>query len=250
MNLVDTPDVRAHFAARAPTYDASSHWCTDPVIAAQTVELLAAEPQHRVLDVACGTGLVSRLFHGRVDHLVGLDLTPEMADQGRRFTDELVLGSAHDMPFDDSSFDRCVCRQGIQFMDDARAVGEMFRVLRPGGRVLVVNLCAYGERDRSEYFEILRLRNPARRNFYLREDLRELLEGAGFEEATVHDHVSTEDVDAWSANGAITDGRREAIRRIYREASPAFKALHAAEVTEDSIVDHMLFGLAVGTVPA
>jgi len=250
LSSIDTHDVQGHFAARAATYDGSSHWCTDPVIAQKTRDLLGAGPDHQVLDVACGTGLVSKLFHGRVGRLVGLDLTAEMAELGRPFLDELVLGSAHEMPFDDGTFDRVVCRQGIQFMDDARALAEMFRVLKPGGRVLIVNLCAYGEDDRVEYYEILRLRNPARCNFYLRDDLQALLASAGFEPVVIHDHVSVEDVGVWSANGAISEKRREGIRAVYRHASPAFSQLHAAQVSDDRIVDHMLFGMAVGTKPS
>lgn len=250
MSATDTPDVQGHFAARAPTYDGSSHWCTDPVIAQKTVDLLDAAPEHHVLDVASGTGLVSRLFHGKVARLVGLDLTAEMAAYGRPHLDELVLGSAHEMPFDDGTFDRVVCRQGVQFMDDARALAEMFRVLKPGGRVLIINLVCYGDDDRVEYYEILRLRNPARCNFYAREDLTALLSGAGFGDVVVHEHVSVEDVDVWSGNGAISERRREGIRSVYHHASPEFLGLHAAKVGADRIVDHMLFGMAVGVKPA
>jgi DNA gyrase subunit B len=121
-------------------------------------------------------------------------------------------------------------------------------VLKPRGRVCLVHLCAYGPEDRDEYFEILRLRNDARRNFYLREDLARLLTGAGAVNVNVHDHVSIEDVDVWSNTGAITEEAREGIRRVYRNASPAFLRLHAAQVG-DRIVDHMLFGLAVGEKP-
>jgi len=130
-------------------------------------------------------------------------------------------------------------------MRDAEAVTEMVRVLRPGGRVCLVHLCAYGEADRAEYFEILRLRNEARRNFYVRADLERLLKGAGAVDVKVHDWVSVEDVDVWSNTGAITEVAREGIREVYRNASPAFRELHAVQVG-DHIVDHMLFGVAVG----
>ena len=108
-----------------------------------------------------------------------------------------------------------------------------------------------GPTDRAEYFEILRLRNPARRNFYLREDLQRLFEQAGASNTVVHDHVSIEDVDAWSDNDAIAETRREGIRAVYRGASEAFRALHAVS-TEDNarFVDHMLFGIAIGHKPS
>jgi DNA gyrase subunit B len=245
---VSTADAVAHFTARAPRYNQSSHWCTDPELGAATFAALDPRPEHTLLDVACGTGLVSAVFKGKVAKVVGADITEAMFAQARPHVDELVVAPGEKLPFPDGTFDRVVCRQGIQFMRDGEAVAEMVRVLKPGGRVCLVHLCAYGPEDRDEYFEILRLRNDARRNFYLREDLARLLTGAGAVNVNVHDHVSIEDVDVWSNTGAITEEAREGIRRVYRNASPAFLRLHAAQVG-DRIVDHMLFGLAVGEKP-
>ena len=238
--------VAQYFTARAVSYNRSSRWCNDAALDALMLEMTAPGKGDCVLDVACGTGLVSRIFHGGVSRVVGLDITPAMLEQARAFTDETVLGSAEDMPFADQCFDLVVCRQGIQFMDDRLALRQMWRVLRPGGKVCVVALCAYGEEDRAEYFEVLRLRNPARRNFYAFNDLESLLRKTGFEQVTVARHVSLEDVDGWSEHSAIDETRREAIRRVYRRASRRFLDLHAARFEGERISDQMLFGVAVG----
>jgi len=180
--------------------------------------------------------------------VVGIDITPAMYAQARPHLDRFVEGPGEQLPFDDASFDVVTCRQGTQFMDDAAAIREMFRVLKPGGTVCVINLCAYSEADRDEYFESLRLRNPARKNFYMREDLVRLFEAAGGKEVQVHDYISVEDVDVWSDNKAISEERREGIRTVYRDGSEGFKKHHAVQITDDGrIVDHMLFGIAVGT---
>jgi SAM-dependent methyltransferase len=240
--------VQAHFTARAERYNRSSHWVSDAELGAFTVEKMAPRPHEVLLDIACGTGEVSRHFRSSVARIVGVDITPAMAAQAAGHIDEFVESPAEELPFPNGSFDLVVCRQGTQFMRDAQAVAEMVRVLRPGGRACLVHLCAYGEGDRDEYFEILRLRNEARRNFYLRADLARLLEGAGTTDVVVHDWVSVEDVDVWSDTGAITEVAREGIRAVYRSASPAFRELHAVQVG-DRIVDHMLFGVAVGRKP-
>lgn len=243
--------VEAHFTARAERYDRSSHWVTDPQLKERVWALLQPKSTDEVLDVACGTGLVSAWFHGRVAKITGADITEAMFAQAKTRLDEVVLTPAESLPFEDDSFDIVICRQGTQFMDDAQAIREMVRVLRPGGTVCVINLCAYGEEDRAEYFEILRLRNPARRNFYLREDLQRLFVQAGAVDVVVHDHISVEDVDVWSNNGAIAESNREGIREVYRNASSVFQQRHAVSTADNTqFVDHMLFGIAMGTKPA
>lgn len=240
--------VTEHFTDRAAFYDRSSRWCTDPALAAATVAAVAPRPTDRLLDVACGTGLVARHFKGRVAEVVGLDLTPAMFAQAAPHVDRLVEGDATRMPFGDAEFDAVTCRQGIQFMDDAAAVREMVRVTRPGGRIVLVHLCAYGPADREDYFEILRLRNPARRNFYLRTDLERLLLDAGCASAEVRDYVSDEDVEAWADNHAIENERVAALVAVYRQASPAFLALHGVRDEGGRVYDRMLFGIAIGRV--
>ncbi|MGX2993441.1 class I SAM-dependent methyltransferase [Streptomyces sp. JNUCC 64] len=243
----ETGSVRTHFADRASGYDRSSAWCTDDALGELTLSAAAPRPDDAVLDVACGTGLVSRLFAGRVGRLVGVDITPEMAEQARDALDELVIAPAEELPFEDGTFDVVVCRQGIQFMALPDAVREMARVTRPGGRIVLAHLCAYGDDDRDEYFEILRLRNPARRHFFGPGDVEALLTGAGCDPVRSRRYVSVEDVDVWSDNGAIGEDAREAIRERYAKASPAFRARHAVSEADGRITDHMLFVVASGT---
>ncbi|MFE7318748.1 class I SAM-dependent methyltransferase [Streptomyces sp. NPDC057555] len=247
---ISRDDVIGHFSARADRYDRSSSWCTDDALADLTVELAQPTPQDRVLDVACGTGLVALRFRERAASVVGIDITSDMADQARKHLDDLVIAPAEAMPFPDDSFDIVVSRQGIQFMDLPDAVQEMVRVTRPGGRIVLLNLCAYGPADREEYFEVLRLRNPVRRHFFLPEDVPALLRDAGCDPVTHQRYVSVEDVDVWSDNGAIDEERREAIRGVYRSASPEFSKLHAVQHIDGRFVDHMLFVAVCGVVRA
>ncbi|WP_404954577.1 class I SAM-dependent methyltransferase [Streptomyces sp. 147326] len=246
---ISQDDVTGHFSARAATYDRSSSWCTDEELGRLVLDATGPRGSDRVLDVACGTGLVSRLFSGRVAEVVGVDITPEMAEQAKPHLDRLVIAPAEHLPFEDDEFDIVVCRQGIQFMDLPEAVAEMVRVVRPGGSVVVVNLCAYGADDREEYFEVLRLRNPVRRHFFLPEDLRTVLHDAGCSEIELRRYVSVEDVDVWSDNGAIGEDHRESIRAAYRRASGAFRTLHAVREENGTFVDRMLFVVAAGRKP-
>lgn len=97
----------------------------------------------RVLDVACGTGVLTRhaLRSAAPSELVaGLDPAPGMIAAAREIEPgiEWVLDGAEDIPFDDASFDCVVSQFGMMFFKDREAAaGEMHRVLKPGGRLAI-----------------------------------------------------------------------------------------------------------------
>jgi ubiquinone/menaquinone biosynthesis C-methylase UbiE len=128
----------------------------------RVVELAALRPGQRVLDVACGTGLVARLaaeavgLDGRV---AALDLNPAMLAAASELPEpegapiEWVEGDAEALPFTEASFDVVCCQLGLQFFPDReRALREMKRVLVPGGRAVVM---VWREIDRAPGFAVL-----------------------------------------------------------------------------------------------
>ena len=107
----------------------------------------SANPQRgeRVLDVACGTGIVARHVApcvGSNGRVVGLDLNPNMLAVARATTERAELaiewhqGQAEKLPFPDGSFDLALCQFALMFFTDRQAaLTEMRRVLTNGGRV-------------------------------------------------------------------------------------------------------------------
>jgi len=101
------------------------------------------EAGSRVLDVACGTGVLARHVLGRVGSegaVVGLDRNDAMLDVARRTVPaiEWQQGLAESLPFPDSSFDAVVSQFGLMFFEDRiAALSEMNRVVRPGGKFAV-----------------------------------------------------------------------------------------------------------------
>lgn len=114
-----------------------ARWAPDLVQAA------GVRPAERVLDVACGTGAVTRLLAeqvGPAGKVTGLDITPGMLAAARLAAPsqriEWLEGSAVKMPLPDGTFDAVVCQQGLQFFPDKpAALSEMRRVLKRGGRL-------------------------------------------------------------------------------------------------------------------
>lgn len=112
--------------------------------AADLVERAALRPGERVLDVACGTGVVARVAAERVGdagRLAALDLNPGMLAVARALPPagaaiEWLEGSVLALPFVDAAFDVVLCQLGLQFFPDRpAALREMRRVLIPGGRL-------------------------------------------------------------------------------------------------------------------
>ena len=109
-------------------------------------ELLREADLHsgeRVLDVACGTGIVARLANKRVGNegsVTGLDINPGMLAVARSLDDSIDWhqAGAEAMPLPDDSFDVVLCQLSLQFMEDKpAALKEMHRVLEPGGRFIL-----------------------------------------------------------------------------------------------------------------
>jgi ubiquinone/menaquinone biosynthesis C-methylase UbiE len=102
----------------------------------------------RVLDVACGTGIVSRTAAGIVGpsgHITGLDLNPGMLAVATRLRPDLDWrqGDAVSLPFPDASFDRVLCQFALMFFPDRlTALREMRRVLCPDGTLALSTLDA------------------------------------------------------------------------------------------------------------
>ncbi len=100
-------------------------------------------PADRVLDLGCGTGIVTRVLRERLGgaaRVIGLDANPQMIAKARQLTPEVDWheGNAMALPFPDASFDLVLCQEMLQFANDrAAALREVLRVLAPGGRLLI-----------------------------------------------------------------------------------------------------------------
>lgn len=143
----------------APGYDYVSFVATfgrDRAWKRKIVEI--ARPRGNVLDLACGTGILSSMLASSGASVTGLDLTSEYLAVSRR--NPACQGTAEVLPFRDGTFDAVVSSYLAKYVDLRLAVGECRRVLRPGGIAMFHDFaCPQGAmRDIwSAYFTILRL---------------------------------------------------------------------------------------------
>jgi ubiquinone/menaquinone biosynthesis C-methylase UbiE len=141
--------IRHHWDRRARTFDAGAGHglVSDEQLRAwlDLLSRLAGEAPWRVLDVGCGTGFLALRFAELGHAATGIDLSPQMIDQARRNAERAALqiefrvGNATALDFDDKTFDLVIARHVIwNLPDPERGVAEWLRVLRPGGRLALI----------------------------------------------------------------------------------------------------------------
>jgi SAM-dependent methyltransferase len=180
-------------------------------------------PGARVLDVACGPGLVALHLAEAAGHVTGLDLTPAMLEkareqQGRRGLANLSwdLGRADDLPYPDASFDAVVTRFSFHHLGDpAKALAEMVRVCRPGGRVVVCDVFTTSPEQAAEYDRLERLRDPSHVHALLLGEMHSLTAEAGLAETEEAFARLPMQLDRLLAGSFPVGGGADEIRRAF-----------------------------------
>jgi ubiquinone/menaquinone biosynthesis C-methylase UbiE len=109
------------------------------------MESLDPQPDETILDAGCGTGIFTTDFLEKGPKVVGMDISPKMLEvavyKARDYDFLPVKGNILDLPFLDNYFDKVVSNTAIEFIaDGAKAVSELFRVLKPGGTLVIATL--------------------------------------------------------------------------------------------------------------
>jgi ubiquinone/menaquinone biosynthesis C-methylase UbiE len=186
-SLDRTATVQRAFGPAAASYATCAIHARGPDLDA----LLAAaepDPAARALDVGCGAGHTALLLASHVCHVVALDLSQEMLAQSRALATQRGLenlsfevGAAESLPFPDASFDLVSSRLcAHHYADPARATEQAARVLRPGGRYLLVDTLADEDPAQDTFINALELlRDPSHVRNHTRAQWQAWFERAG-----------------------------------------------------------------------
>jgi ubiquinone/menaquinone biosynthesis C-methylase UbiE len=203
LNLVDPADpillrdrerleqVRAQRAAAAQSYfrKHAKHWdelrrlhISESAVEAAVREALAGVRIESLLDLGTGTGRMLELFGPEIDRGVGIDLNPEMLGIARANLERAGFkyctvrkGDIYNLSMGHDQFDVAIVHQVLHFLDDgARAVREAARMLRPGGRLLVIDFAPHE-------LEFLREQHAHRRLGFGEDTVAQWMKAAGLD---------------------------------------------------------------------
>jgi ubiquinone/menaquinone biosynthesis C-methylase UbiE/DNA-binding transcriptional ArsR family regulator len=183
--------VRASRAAAAQNYFRrhAAEWdrirqlhVADAAVEAAVCAALDGVPIRSLLDLGTGTGRMLELFAGKIERGLGLDLSLDMLALARERLDRpgfkhcsVRHGDIYDLPLPRDSFDAVIIHQVLHFLDDSgRAIREAARVLRPGGRLLVIDFAHHD-------MEFLRDEHAHRRLGFAAETVTQWIEAAGLD---------------------------------------------------------------------
>lgn len=204
--------------------------------------LARAEPGARVLDVATGSGFTAIAFADTAREVVGVDVSQGMLAQARnnsagRNNVSFQEAPAERLPFPDSSFDVVTCRVAAHHFPSVPAfAGEAYRVLAPGGKLLIADTCVPDDAPDLDAWqnEVELVRDPSHVRNYSPREWRSFLESAGFtvEEMTDQDGSVPITFDDWLKKAGCAGERAERARHLFTSAPPAARRIFHIQTLE------------------
>jgi ubiquinone/menaquinone biosynthesis C-methylase UbiE len=218
--------VADEFARQAQNFDNWAAKADDP---GRFAAALGGARRGRLLDVACGPGVVTAELAPQASAVVAFDATEQMLEKAKARCAKAGLtnvafraGDAENLPFHDAEFDGVVTRLAIHhFANPRRALDQMFRVLRPGGTAVIVDVVSSEDlRESNLHNAIERLRDPSHVRMLPASELDGSISGAGFD---IIEHATWDmdrELEEWLA---IVDdpARVDPIRSVVRTLAEA-----------------------------
>jgi ubiquinone/menaquinone biosynthesis C-methylase UbiE len=218
-------NIRRQFAQRIDTYERAATWMLSPALIEAQREVVGRAQAGRdlCLDLCCGTGIVGRNLLDLGWQVKGLDLTPEMGWVASQYF-PVKIGSIENIELPDNTYDLAILRQAFMLVNGKKALAEIHRVLKPGGRFVLIQSVSFSGDDDRVYEEVQRARHINLVSYYREADLISSLTEAGFRVAGRKQLAVRESVDRWlNSAPELKPELRARIRGLISGATDAYK---------------------------
>jgi ubiquinone/menaquinone biosynthesis C-methylase UbiE len=259
--------VQKQFGANAAAYVTSKVHAKGQSLA-QLVNILKPEEDWRVLDIASAAGHTAYAFAPHVRQVIASDITFEMlrlsaVDREKRDTNNVVLlaADAEDLPFSSEYFDLVTCRIAAHhFPDVTRFVRESARVLRPGGKLALVDNVVpeniYYSKKRKRKVDVgryvnsfERLRDPSHMRCLSIIEWQQQFEQAGF--SVTYQEVAQKkmDFEEWADRMNVTMENQTRLRVMLNQAPQSVTEFLETVVTGNKIEFYLKEAIMIGELP-
>lgn len=195
------------FTRQAQTFEV---WAqnVDADVGARFGGALGEAARGRLIDIACGPGVVTAALAPNAASIVAFDATDEMLANAKARCAKAGLnnvefrsGDAEHLPFADAHFDGAVSRAALHhFADSQRAIAEMFRVLRPGGVAVIADCISSEDPEESRLHNAIeRLRDPSHVCMLPASRLEAMAHEAGFRDLHAVSRSMDRELEEWLA---------------------------------------------------
>lgn len=183
------------------------------------VNMSCIQEEEWVLDMGCGTGLLTRAIEQKTKRVVGLDLTRQMLEeaqlQSRKQGKSILFlqGDGHQLPFLDGQFDCIMTRLTVHhFPQPLKILKELVRVLKPNGRLIISDIVANMDlQKQKKHNEIEQLRDPSHVKFLNETELQEIIREAGLEIQESKKWETKRRIDEWMGIMGQSDRQQQII---------------------------------------
>lgn len=209
------------------------------------VELASPQRDQIALDLATGAGHTAFAIARRAGRVIASDITVQMIERARKAADDgnirnvdFLLCDAHAIPYSDESLDIVTCRAAPHhFKDVPLAVKEAFRVVRSGGRMVIIDGAAPEDQGLHEFLDRLEIiRDPSHNRRLSLSEWNAAFENAGFELENSYLEDDIYDFDDWVTRAGVKYDVHKRLEDMIINATPEQHAYFKFDIQDGKVV--------------
>lgn len=209
-------------------------WVTSKEFNQRIISFAELKGDEKTLDVGIGSGELATTL--KLKDVTGIDISEKMIQESRKLHPEYKLysGDAENLPFKDNTFDFVYCRNFLQnFEDPTRAFQEMYRVAKPGGKIMVIESAVF-ENERQFVTDTVRVAEPHHPLFPSHEQLLGLFKKAGVKNITQKvEKLHKKWLSAWCRSKGASQKQKDQMIEVSKNLPKWYREKYEMIIYED-----------------